>query len=271
MRILFLGDVVGRSGRDAVKTHLPNLQEKLDADITIVNVDNAASGRGVTKDTANEIFAAGAHCLTGGDHVWDQREMICVIENNTNIIRPYNQPVGTPGKGVWKQTLPNGHEIVVLHLCGITFMSKTFDNPFIAADEVLNNIKLSAGRSIFVDFHAEATSEKMALAHYLDGRISGLVGTHTHIPTADSQILPHGTAFQSDAGMCGDYNSVIGVNPSAPIHNFMQKVPRERMTTTKEEATLCGTFIITDDKTGLAKAIHPIRIGGRLQQEIPQI
>lgn len=262
---------MGRSGRDAIKEHLPALKESLTPDVIIVNVDNAASGRGVTKDTADEIFALGADCLTGGDHVWDQREMICVIENNTNIIRPYNQPIGTPGKGIWKKTVSDGHEIVVLHLCGTTFMSKTFDNPFIAADQALNGIKLEKGRSIFVDFHAEATSEKMALAHYLDGRVSGVVGTHTHIPTADAQIFPQGTAFQCDAGMCGDYNSVIGVIPYGPVHNFLQKVPRERMTPAKGDASVCGTFIVTDDATGLAQKISPIRIGGRLSPEIPEI
>ena len=271
MRILFLGDVMGRSGRDAVKEHLPILKDTLEPDVIIVNVDNAASGRGVTKETADEIFAVGADCLTGGDHVWDQREMICVIENNTNIIRPYNQPKGTPGKGIWKKTLSDGHEIVVLHLCGTTFMNKTFDNPFIAADSALSGIKLEKGRSIFIDFHAEATSEKMALAHYLDGRVSGVVGTHTHIPTADAQVFPKGTAFQGDAGMCGDYNSVIGVAPEGPIHNFLQKVPRERMITGMGDATVCGSLIVTDDATGLAQAIRPVRIGGRLHEEIPEI
>lgn len=271
MRILFLGDVMGRAGRDAVKEHLPTLKDTLEPDVIIVNVDNAASGRGVTKDTANEIFEAGADCLTGGDHVWDQREMICVIENNTNIIRPFNQPKGTPGKGIWRKTLTDGHELVVVHLCGTTFMSKTFDNPFIAADAALSGIKLEKGRSIFVDFHAEATSEKMALAHYLDGRVSGVVGTHTHIPTADAQIFSKGTAFQGDAGMCGDYNSVIGVVADGPVHNFLQKVPRERMTPAMDVATVCGSLIVTDDATGLAKAIRPVRIGGRLHEEIPEI
>ncbi|MAZ76960.1 MAG: hypothetical protein CMH31_06655 [Micavibrio sp.] len=142
MKILFLGDVMGRAGRDAIKEHLPTLKDKLSPDVIIVNVDNAASGRGVTKDTANDIFEAGADCLTGGDHVWDQREMVCVIENNTDIIRPYNQPTGTPGKGVWRKALADGQEIVVLHLCGTTFMAKAFDNPFLAADAALSGIKL---------------------------------------------------------------------------------------------------------------------------------
>lgn len=270
MRILFLGDVMGRSGRDAVAKHLPALKERLRADVTIVNVDNAASGRGVTKDTAQEIYDAGADCLTGGDHVWDQREMISVIERDKNILRAYNLPDTTPGQGSWVQKLPNGHEIVVLHLCGTVFMFKShFDNPFRAADEALEGVSLGKGRSIFVDFHAEATSEKMAMAQYLDGRVSGVIGTHTHIPTADAQIFKGGTAFQCDAGMCGDYDSVIGVRADVPINKFLQKVPLERLIPAEGEATLCGTLIETDDKTGLAINIAPIRIGGRLREEIP--
>jgi len=270
MRILFLGDIFGRSGRDAVKEHLPSLKEKLKADVTIINVDNAASGRGITKDTAQEMYDHGGDCLTGGDHVWDQREMISVIERDKNILRPLNLPHHTPGKGVWSKTLEDGHEIVVVHLCGTVFMNKIlFDNPFEAADEALKDLPLGNKRSIFVDFHAEATSEKMALAQYLDGRVSAVIGTHTHVPTADSQIFSQGTAFQCDAGMCGDYNSVIGVRADVPIRKFLRQVPLERLIPSSGEATLCGTLIETSDNTGLAKAIAPIRVGGRLQQILP--
>lgn len=270
MRILFLGDVMGRSGRDVVAKHLLDLKEKLKADVTIVNVDNAANGRGVTKDTAQEIYDAGADCLTGGDHIWDQREMVCVVEKDKNILRAYNLPDHTPGVGLWEKKLPDGHEIVVLHLCGTIFMTKSFfDNPFEAADAVLKNIKLAPNRSIFVDFHAEATSEKMALGQYLDGRVSGVVGTHTHVPTADTQIFTKGTAYQTDAGMCGDYDSVIGVRSDVPLKKFLRKVPLDRLIPAEGEATLCGTLIETDDKTGLAKNIAPIRIDGRLSEEIP--
>ena len=270
MRILFLGDVMGRSGRDAVAKYLPDLKEKLSPDVVIVNVDNAASGRGVTKDTAQNIYDAGADCLTGGDHVWDQREMVSVIERDKNILRAYNLPDTTPGNGVWQKTLTNGHEIVVLHLCGTVFMYKSiFDNPFHAADKALKNIKLEQGRSIFVDFHAEATSEKMAMAQYLDGRVSGVVGTHTHVPTADAQIFTKGTAFQTDAGMTGDYDSVIGVRADVPLKKFLQKVPLERLIPADGEATVCGTFIETSDHTGLAKNIAPIRVGGRLAEQLP--
>jgi metallophosphoesterase (TIGR00282 family) len=270
MRILFIGDVMGRSGRDALAKHLPSLKESLSPDVVIVNVDNAASGRGVTKDTAKDIYNAGADCLTGGDHIWDQREMIAVVERDKNILRALNQPPETPGNGIWRQTMNSGHEIVVIHLCGTVFMTKAlFDNPFRAADAALKAIPLGKGRSIFVDFHAEATSEKMAMAQYLDGRVSGVVGTHTHVPTADAQIFTKGTAFQCDAGMCGDYDSVIGVRADVPINKFLQKVPLERLIPADGEATVCGTFIETDNNTGLAKNIAPLRIGGRLQEQIP--
>lgn len=270
MRILFLGDVMGRSGRDAVKAHLPALKEKLNVDVTIVNVDNTANGRGVTKDTAQDIYNAGADCLTGGDHIWDQREMISVIEKDNNILRPYNMPSETPGVGLWRKDLNSGHEIVVLHLCGTVFMDKfKFDNPFRAADEALKNLPLGPQRSIFVDFHTEATSEKMAMAQYFDGRVSAVIGTHTHVPTADCQIFTKGTAFQCDAGMCGDYDSVIGVRSDVPLKRFLQRVPGERMIPADGEATVCGTFIQTSDNTGLAKNISPIRVGGRLQEQLP--
>jgi len=261
---------MGRSGRDAVKAHLPDLKEKLKPDTIIVNVDNAANGRGVTKDTAQEIYDAGADCLTGGDHIWDQREMIAVVERDHNILRPHNLPEYTPGVGVWQKTLGDGHKITVIHLCGTVFMSKVdFDNPFNGVDELLKEYKLGKGHSIFVDFHAEATSEKMAMAQYLDGRVSAVIGTHTHIPTADAQIFTKGTAFQCDAGMCGDYDSVIGVRSDVPLTRFLRKVPTERMIPADGEATLCGTFIETSDNTGLAKNIAPIRVGGRLHQTLP--
>lgn len=271
MRILFLGDVMGRSGRDAVSKHLPDLKERLNPDVTIVNVDNAANGRGVTRDTAQEMYDAGADCLTGGDHIWDQREMIAVVEKDHNILRPYNLPKETtPGVGLWQKTLENGHEIVVLHLCGTVFMHKTyFNNPFDAANEVLKDISLKSGRTIFVDFHAEATSEKMAMGQFLDGRVSAVLGTHTHVPTADVQVFPKGTAFQTDAGMCGDYDSVIGVRSDVPLTKFLRKVPLERMIPADGEATVCGTLVETGDSNGLAKNIAPIRVGGRLSEALP--
>ncbi|MEM9469962.1 MAG: TIGR00282 family metallophosphoesterase [Pseudomonadota bacterium] len=270
MRLLFIGDVMGRSGREALKAHLPDLKEKLNADVTVVNVDNAAGGRGITPAIAKEIYEYGADCLTGGDHIWDQREMITAIDRDKNLLRPHNLPDHTPGTGLWSKTLHDGREIVVIHVCGTIFMDKVhFNNPFEAIDKIIENVFLKENRTIFVDFHAEATSEKMALGQYLDGRVSAVVGTHTHVPTADSQILDKGTAYQTDAGMCGDYNSVIGVRSDVPLRRFLRKVPLERLVPADGEATLCGTFIETDDKTGLAQSIVPIRIGGRLSENHP--
>ena len=267
MRILFIGDVFGRSGRDAIKEHLGGLKDCLQPDVVITNVDNAANGRGTTVTTAEEILGYGVDILTGGDHIWDQREMVCGVENIKQIIRPYNLPIKTPGRGIIEGTFA-GHKLTVVHLCGTTFMSKTFDNAFDAADKILETVKLSNNHSIFVDFHAEATSEKMALGQYLDGKVTAVIGSHTHIPTADAQILPNGTAYQTDAGMTGDYNSVIGVKPSAPIGNFKRTVPNERMVPTDGEATLCGTLIEVNEQ-GLAVNIAPVRVGGRLSKSMP--
>jgi len=263
MRILFLGDVFGRSGRNALKENLIDLKARLQPDVTIVNVDNASNARGITQKNAKEILSYGADCLTGGDHIWNQRDMISGIDNIDGIIRPENFVEVSVGKGSWSADIKD-QKITVFHLCGTVFMKPVFDNAFSCAEQFVEKNKIGKGHHIFVDFHAEATSEKMALGHFLDGKVSAVVGSHTHVPTADAQILDNGTAYQSDAGMCGDYNSVIGANPAGPIHNFLGKEPRLHMKPTEGEATLCGTFIETDDETGLAKSIAPVRVGGRL-------
>lgn len=268
MRILFLGDVVGRAGRDAIEKHLPELKEKLKTDFVIVNVDNASHGFGVTCKIADDLLALGVDCLTGGDHIWNQKEIIPYIDREKRLIRPNNFPPGVPGQGTYLKDLPDGRKVLVIHLMGRVFL-EGYDDPFRGADEILKRYNLGQTvQAIFVDLHAEATSEKMALGHYLDGRVSAVVGTHTHVPTADAQILPRGTALQSDAGMCGDYNSVIGFKPDIPIQRFVRKLAVEKMSPNDGEGTVCGTFIETDDKTGLAKEIRPIRIGGRLSQSI---
>ncbi len=260
MKILFLGDVFGRSGRNALKEKLPSLKQELQADVVIVNVDNVSNGRGVTQKHTKEILSYGADCLTGGDHIWDQRDMMSGIESIEQIIRPHNFAEGTLGSGIWSKEI-DGQKITVFHLCGTVFMKPVFDNAFLCMDKFLTKHKVGKGHHIFIDFHAEATSEKMAMAHFLDGKVSALVGSHTHVPTADTQVLPKGTAYQTDAGMCGDYNSVIGANPVGPIHNFLGKEPRMHIKPTEGESTICGTLIETDDETGLANAIRPIRIG----------
>ncbi len=268
MRILFIGDVMGRSGRDAVLAHLPPLRERLKTDFVICNAENAAHGVGLTKKICEELYAAGVDCITTGNHVWDQREIILTIDQDPKLLRPMNFPKGTPGRGF--NTFNAGPlRILVMNVMGRLFMD-ALDDPFAAVQDILKTNRLGAGlNAIFVDIHAEASSEKMAMAHYLDGRVSAVVGTHTHVPTADAQILPGGTAYQTDAGMTGDYDSVIGVRKDIPVLRFTRKMPTEKMQPAEGEGTLCGTFIVTDDKTGLAIRIEPVRVGPRLGNHIP--
>lgn len=264
MQILFLGDIVGRAGRDAVAAHLPKLREKLTPDVIIANGENAAAGFGITQKIAREFFAMGIHCLTTGNHVWDQRELVGQIDQEPNLLRPLNYPDGTPGRGATIITTANGKKILVINTMARLFMD-SLDDPFAVTHKFLTQHRLGQSvAAIFVDFHGEASSEKMAYAHYLDGRVSVVVGTHTHIPTADAMILPGGTAYQTDAGMCGDYDSVIGMKKEVPIAKFTRKLPTDRMSPADGEATLCGIFVTTDDATGKATAIRPIRIGGKL-------
>lgn len=265
MRILFIGDVFARSGREALEKHLPTLKAKLQPDFIIVNGDNAAHGRGITQGICKELYALGVDCITSGDHVWDQREVISYIGQDKNLIRPLNYPAGTPGAGVWEGSR-NGQSLVVVHLQGRVFMDEQ-DSPFTAINELLAKYKLGEDRAIFIDFHAEATSEKMGMAHYLDGRVSAVVGTHTHIPTADHQVFPKGTAFMGDAGMTGDYNSIIGARPEDALTRFVKRMP-QNLNPADGEATLCGCLIQTNAK-GLATSIEPVRLGGRLSQAMP--
>lgn len=270
MKILFVGDVVGRSGRDAVIKHLPALKKDLKIDATIVNGENAAHGVGITPSICEELYGAGADVITTGNHVWDQREIIPYIAKDAKLLRPTNFPKGTVGNGYYIHTTDDGQKILVVNAMARIFMDP-IDCPFAALDEILNAHVL--GRNIdaaFVDFHSEATSEQMALAHYLDGRVSAVVGTHTHLPTADCQIFDGGTGHQGDAGMTADYNSVIGVKKEVPIHRFVKKTPTERMTPADGEATLCGTFIETNAK-GLCVRIEPVIVGPRLHNHIPSV
>ena len=272
MRILFLGDVMGRSGRDAVAVHLPMLKEKLRPDVVIVNGENAAAGHGITVKIAQDFYAMGVDCLTTGNHVWNQKEMLSAIDGDPRLLRPRNFPDGTPGRGAYIYTLPDGRKILVANIMGNLYMDQSLDNPFAAADRIAFAHKLGQGvQAIFIDFHAEATSEKMALAQYMDGRVTAVIGTHTHIPTADEQVLPAGTAFQCDAGMCGDFDSVIGMKKERSIWRFTRKTPGERMEPAEAEATICGCFIVTNDKTGLAQSINAVRVGGRLKQAVPDV
>jgi metallophosphoesterase (TIGR00282 family) len=266
MRILFLGDIVGRSGRLAVEAALPRLRESLRLDLAIVNVENASHGFGCAPAMAEALFAAGADVLTLGNHAWDRKELAGYIETQPRLIRPLNYPPGTPGHGSVVVNLANGKRALVLQAMGRLFMEPN-DDPFRLTAELLGKYRLGVTvDAIVADFHGEATSEKMAYGHSFDGRVSMVIGTHTHCPSADAQILPGGTAFQSDAGMCGDYDSVIGMEKGTAAARYWRKVPGERLSPAEGEATMCGAFLETADATGLAVRIEPIRVGGRLSQ-----
>jgi 2',3'-cyclic-nucleotide 2'-phosphodiesterase len=269
MRVLFLGDLVGRSGRSAVIDSLPGLRQRYRADFVIVNGENAAGGFGITEPILNELLDAGADVVTTGNHVWDQREALVFIERHDRLLRPLNYPQGTPGKGVSLYKAANGAEVLVINAQGRVFMADT-DDPFRAIEHELGACGLKTGAdAIIIDFHAEATSEKEAIAHFVDGRASAVIGTHTHVPTADEQILNGGTAYISDAGMCGDFDSVLGMDKEEPLSRFLTQIPSTRFAPAQGVATICGVGIDIDDATGLARAIAPLRIGGRLSQTEP--
>lgn len=269
MRLLFLGDVVGRCGRAAVLETLPDLRERYRADFVVVNGENAAGGFGITEAILIELLDAGADVVTTGNHVWDQREALIFIERYDRLLRPLNFPAGTPGKGAGLFKAANGADVLVINAQGRVFMSD-LDDPFPAVDEQLTACALKTGAdAILIDFHAEATSEKEAMGHFVDGRATAVVGTHTHVPTADEQILRGGTAYISDAGMCGDFDSVLGMDKEEPINRFLTKIASRRFEPSKGKATICGVAIEVDDATGLARAIAPVRLGGRLSQTEP--
>jgi len=270
MRMLFLGDVMGRAGRAAVAARLPGLRADWALDFVVVNGENATSGAGLSPEHAKELLAAGADCVTLGDHAFDQKEMLSFIETEPRILRPLNFAKTAPGKGARVFAAPGGRKVLVAQALGQVFMKRPFDDPFSAVDAVLRAHPLGgAVQAALVDMHCEATSEKMGMGHWCDGRASLVVGTHTHVPTADAQILPGGTAFQSDAGMCGDYNSIIGMDKLEPMRRFVTGMGKERFTPAAGEATLCGTLVETDDRTGLATRLRMVRLGGRLEAAAP--
>ena len=270
MRVLMVGDVVGRPGRDAVGQLLPALRDELSLDVVVLNAENAAAGRGLTEKIARELFAAGVDVLSGGNHSWDQREALGVIDREPRLLRPQNYPAGTPGRGATVFEVPGGRKILVLNVMGRLYMDP-LDDPFACVERELAKHRLGATvQAIVVDMHAEATSEKMAMGHFVDGRASLCVGTPTHVPTADAMILPGGTAYQTDAGMCGDYDSVIGMDKAAPLARFTRKLPTERLSVASGEGTLSAVYVEIDDKTGLATKIAPLRAGGRLVPTGPE-
>jgi metallophosphoesterase (TIGR00282 family) len=266
MKILFLGDVVGRTGRDAVCEWLPKAKSQHALDFIVVNGENAAGGFGITPAIAGDFFKAGANVITTGNHVWDQQDIIPYIAQEKRLLRPNNYPESTPGAGYCICTNARGLSLLVLHVQGQLFMHEQLACPFASADAVVKAHPLGGKvNAILVDIHAEATSEKMALGHYLDGRVSFVVGTHTHVPTGDAHILRGGTAYQTDAGMCGDYDSVIGMEKSVPIKRFVHKVLKgNKLAAATGESTICGAIVETDDKTGLATHIEAVKLGGVL-------
>ncbi len=271
MRILFMGDVVGRTGRDTLGLRLPGLRKALGIDLAIVNAENASHGFGLGPDMAHALFAAGADVITLGNHAWDRKEIIPYIAQNPRLIRALNYPPETPGGGFVVVEVRGGRRALVLQAMGRLYMDP-LDCPFRTTADLLARYRLGATvQAIVADIHAEATSEKMAYAHVFDGQMSFVVGTHTHCPSADAQIFPGGTAFQSDAGMCGDYDSVIGMTKDNAALRFWRKMPGERLGPAEGEATLCGVFVETDDTTGLALRIEPVRVGGRLKQTMPEV
>ncbi len=269
MKVVYLGDIMGRSGRKIVAEKLPEIKERLKPDFIVVNGENAAAGFGIASKIVKELFEMGVDVISTGNHVWDQKETKTYINTEKRLIRPINFPAGTSGKGSIVVEDTRGRRMLVVNAMGRVFMD-ALDDPFKAVDEELKKYPLgSSVKFVLVDIHAEATSEKMAMGQFLDGRASLVVGTHSHVPTADAQIFDGGTAYQTDAGMCGDYDSVIGMDKAEPINRFTKKVRGDRYTPANGDGTLCGVFVETDDKTGLAKRIDPIRMGARLHETFP--
>jgi hypothetical protein len=270
MKILFLGDVMGRSGRSGITDRLPALRADWGLDFVVVNGENASNGAGLTAAHAKLLLEAGADVITLGDHAFDQKDMMQFCEAEPRIIRPINYSKAAPGRGARVFEASRGRKVLVAQVLGQVFMKRPFDDPFSAIESVLKAHPLGgAVQASLVDIHCEATSEKMAMGHYCDGRASIVVGTHTHVPTADTMILPGGTAFQSDAGMCGDYNSVIGMDKAEPLRRFITGMPKARFEPAAGEATLSGLYVETDDRSGKATRVEPVRQGGRLSQQGP--
>jgi metallophosphoesterase (TIGR00282 family) len=269
MRILFIGDIVGRSGRSAVLERLSGLVSDWKLDLVVINGENAAGGFGITEAIYNELVDAGADAITLGNHAWDQREALVFIERAPRLIRPLNYPAGTPGRGAAMVDTKNGKRALVINAMGRIFMD-ALDDPFAAVEREITACPLRTGaEAVVVDFHCEATSEKQAMGWFCDGRVSLVVGTHTHAPTADHRILPGGTGFVSDVGMTGDFDSVIGMNKDEPLNRFLRKIPSTRFEPATGPATLCALAVETDDASGLAVRVAAVRLGGMLEEARP--
>jgi hypothetical protein len=269
MRILFVGDVVGRSGRAVLHERLPGLIADWKLDAVIVNGENAAGGFGITEAIYQDMLDAGADAITLGNHAWDQREALVFIERAPRLIRPLNYPAGTPGRGAAMIEARNGARVLAVNVMGRIFMDP-LDDPFAAIERELAACALKSGAdAIVIDVHCEATSEKQAMGYFADGRTSLVVGTHTHAPTADHRILPGGTAFISDVGMTGDYESIIGMQRDEPLNRFLRKISGAKFEPANGPGTFCAVAVETDDATGLARHIGAVRLGGKLEQARP--
>jgi len=269
MRILFIGDIVGRSGRAIVTERLPGLVADWKLDLVVINGENSAGGFGITETIYNELVDAGADAITLGNHAWDQREALVFIERAPRLIRPANYPKGTPGRGAALVDTKNGKRALVINAMGRIFMDP-LDDPFAAVECELAAYALMVGAdAIVLDMHCEATSEKQSMGYFCDGRVSLVVGTHTHCPTADHRILPGRTAFVSDVGMTGDFQSVIGMNKDEPLNRFLRKVPGSKFEPANGPATLCAIAVETDDASGLASKVGAVRLGGILEEARP--
>ena len=269
MRLVFFGDIVGKAGRTAYIDQLPQLRERLRADLVVVNGENAAGGFGITEDIFRALRDAGTDVVTLGNHAWDQREALTFIEREPALLRPANFPSGTPGNGAGLFAAANGKQVLVMNVMG-RIMMDPLDDPFAAVERELTACPLKeVCDACIIDMHAEATSEKMAMGHFADSRASLVVGTHTHVPTSDHHIMAGGTAYLTDAGMCGSYDSVIGMDKEEPLKRFLTKVPKNRFSPADGPATISGILVETDDATGLALNIAPIRVGGQLEPAWP--
>ena len=266
-----IGDVVGRPGRRAVHEFVPALRSELGLDLVTANGENSAAGFGITQRTAQELLDSGVDVITTGNHVFDQREIIPHFDREPRLLRPDNYPKTTPGAGVAIFEATRGRKVLIVHLMTRLFMD-ALDDPFACAAQALetHRLKQNGIDAIIFDVHGEASSEKMAMAHMVDGRASVVVGTHTHVPTGDAHILTGGTAYQTDIGMCGDYDSVIGMKKQTSVERFVRKMPTARLEAADGEATLCATFVETDDDTGLARRGEPLRLGGILSPTMPE-
>ncbi|WP_406870699.1 TIGR00282 family metallophosphoesterase [Thioclava sp. 'Guangxiensis'] len=270
MKILFLGDVMGRAGRTAISERLAGLREAWKLDFVVVNGENSSNGMGLSAEHAKLLLDAGADVVTLGDHAFDQKDMMQFIAQEKRVIRPLNFAKDAPGAGARLFEDRRGRKILVAQVLGQVFMKRPFDDPFAAVEKTLKAYPLGGqAQAILLDVHCEATSEKMAMGHFCDGKASMVVGTHTHVPTADAMVLPGGTAYLTDAGMCGDYNSVIGMEKAEPLRRFITGMPKDRFTPAKGEASLAGFYVETDDRTGLAKRCMAVRVGGRLPEQTP--